>query len=341
MNSSKRLSTLIFVGFCLVILILFGNTAIEGAKNGINICLQTVIPSLFPFLFLSSILTGSLSATGHQRSSVVCRLYSIPKGSQGILLTGLLGGYPVGAKCVGDAVSQSKLSPADAERMIVFCNAIGPSFLFGMIGSIFTQNWVPWCLWCIHLLSGIYVARLSGTSDLSVVQIVTSHTQSIPQQLKQAIRVMSEICSWVILMRIVITVLRQLCLYHLPAFSLVLITGILEISNGCIALTEVGNIGLRFILSAVFLNFGGLCVALQTLSVSGGIKQRYYLPGKILQALFGFVVAYIVQRFAFPHGDQIHLPLAFHVILIFVASLYIYSRVRMKKRCGILDRIGV
>ena len=34
-------------------LILDGRTAIEGARQGIGLCLRTVIPSLFPFFVLS------------------------------------------------------------------------------------------------------------------------------------------------------------------------------------------------------------------------------------------------------------------------------------------------
>ena len=42
------------------ILILDSRTALIGAQEGIVLCLQTVIPSLFPFFMLSNLLTGSL-----------------------------------------------------------------------------------------------------------------------------------------------------------------------------------------------------------------------------------------------------------------------------------------
>lgn len=341
MNSGKRLLTLILVTLGLAVLILDGTTAMEGARSGLEVCLQTVLPSLFPFLFLSSILTEALSTVNHKRHSVISQLYGIPKGTEGILVTGLLGGYPVGAKCVREAVAQSQLSSVEAERMLVFCNATGPAFLFGITSNIFEQQWIPWCLWGIHLLSGLYIARLSKSTTQSVVLEISTVHRSVPQQLRQALRVMGEICGWVVLMRTVITVAQRLFLWRLPESLVLLVTGALEISNGCIALAEVRNIGLRFVLCSIFLNFGGLCVAMQTHSVSAGIKQRRYLHGKCLQALAGFTMAYTVQRLAFPPAEQLRLPLIFHFVLVIVAILSIHSRLCTKKSYGIFEDVGV
>ena len=35
--------------FCLLILILNVDTAVKGAQEGLELCIQTIIPSLFPF----------------------------------------------------------------------------------------------------------------------------------------------------------------------------------------------------------------------------------------------------------------------------------------------------
>ena len=48
-------------------LILDGRTAIDGARQGIELCLRTVIPSLFPFFVLSILLTSSLLGMANLR----------------------------------------------------------------------------------------------------------------------------------------------------------------------------------------------------------------------------------------------------------------------------------
>lgn len=330
MKSHKELSTLFPAAVGIALLILDGNTAINGARLGLELCLQTVLPALFPFLFLSSMLTSSLSAANHKRTRIFCRLYGIPLGSEGILLTGLLGGYPVGAKCIGEAVAEGRLSNEDGERMLIYCNAAGPAFLFGIAGRIFSQRWVPCCLWGIHLLSGLYTARLLRKKSIGMIKPASIIRPSVTVQLRRSIRVMGEICGWIILMRTVITVAQKWCLWYLPEPLQILLTGFLELSNGCISLTQIENTGLRFLFCSVFLGFGGLCVALQTGSAASVVKQRLYLPGKCLQAMMSFIVAYLLQYLIFDIDQRVSLPWLFCLILLIMVAISIYLRSKTK-----------
>ena len=45
----------------MLLLILDSKTAVTGAWDGIELCLRTVIPSLFPFFIISAALTSSLA----------------------------------------------------------------------------------------------------------------------------------------------------------------------------------------------------------------------------------------------------------------------------------------
>lgn len=331
MKITNKLKTIIPTAFGLALLILDGRTAIEGAKSGLQVCLYTVLPSLFPFIFLSSVLTTSLLSGDFKGSRILCRLYAIPQGTEGILLTGLIGGYPVGARCIGETVRQGQLFPADAERMLVFCNAAGPAFMFGILSSIFPQRWIPWCLWGIHLLSSLCMARLLPCATRRFTPNTSASSSSITQRLHQSVYVMGDICGWIILMRTGITFAQKWCLRYLPKPLEVLITGILELTNGCVSLSAVDHTGLRFLICSVLLGFGGLCVALQTSSVASDVRQRKYLPGKCIQALFSFIFAYIVQYFAFAKEQKVYLPWPFLSALTVLMGIIIYSRIKLKK----------
>ena len=56
----KQTALCIAASAALLVLILDGNTAIAGIREGIQICIQTLIPSLFPFFICSGLLTGNL-----------------------------------------------------------------------------------------------------------------------------------------------------------------------------------------------------------------------------------------------------------------------------------------
>ena len=341
MRSNKKIRQLIPAAFGLIVLILDSRTAIEGAQAGLETCLKTVLPSLFPFLFLSSLLTSSLLSANLKHSRFICRLYRIPSGSEVILLTGLLGGYPVGAKCIAEAVANGQLSHDDGKRMLIFCNAAGPAFLFGITGSIFPQRWVPWCLWALHIFSGFCIARLLPSSPGSFISSQPKPNIRITQRLRQSVQLMSEISGWIILMRIVIAFADKWLFGYLPTPFQLLATGLLELSNGCIALSKITNTGFRFILCSVFLGFGGLCVALQTGSAANIISQRMYLPGKLIQALISFLSAYIVQYIFWGAEEKVKLPWLFLSLLIIFTCIFIYYRFLIKKSCGILEHVGV
>lgn len=341
MKAGSRLKTLIPTVFGFVILILDSKTALAGAMGGLDICLRAVIPSLFPFIFLSSVLTSSILSAPLGSSSAVCRLFRLPMGGGRILLIGLLGGYPVGARCIGEAVAKGKLSQKDGKRMLVFCNAAGPAFIFGITGCLFSQRWVPWCLWGIQVFSAFCMARLLPFPQESSLSENKTAGFSLTQNLSQSLRVMAEICGWIILMRVIIAMLQKWILWLLPQECQILLTGLLELANGCIALQAVTNSGLRFILCSVFLGFGGLCVALQTASAAAGVNQNGYLPGKLQQGLICFLTSYSMQHFIFEKHERASIPWLLLVASLILLGIFNIFTIKLKKSSGKKERIGV
>lgn len=275
----------------MLILILDGKTALEGAQAGIDLCLKTVIPSLFPFFVLSILLTSSFAGTSLPILRPLGRLFGIPKGAESILISGFLGGYPVGAQCIAAAYHSGQLRKQDAQRMLAFCNNAGPAFLFGMVSSMFPQKWMAWALWGIHIISAFFAALVIPGSHSNILQKSETAGVSLTEALHSAIQVMAAVCGWVVLFRVVIVFLKRWILWLLPADVQVAVTGLLELSNGCCALGSVTDVSLRFLICSGMLAFGGLCVTMQTLSVTTGLSLRYYFLGKILQTVFSLLLS--------------------------------------------------
>ena len=296
----------------LLILILDGKTALSGASQGIELCIRTVIPSLFPFFFLSGILTNSLSGSSCRILAPVRARCAVPRGVESILITGFLGGYPVGAKSIGDAYTKNDLHPQDAAHLLSFCSNAGPSFLFGMISGLFQESYVPFLLWAIHIISAILVSVIHPSGPCQEVPAPTSEKHlSISDILRATLAVMAVVCGWVILFRVLITFLNRWFLWALPEILRILITGFLELTNGCCELASVPQPGLRFVLCSVFLAFGGICVTMQTASVVSGVSMRHYLAGKLMQTLFSLLLSISVVL-------QIGVPVLLFLILFAV-----------------------
>ena len=73
--------------------------ASQGVRDGLTLCGQVVIPSLFPFLALSSFLvqSGLAQRAGHLLEPITKLLFRLPGAAGSAILMSLIGGYPVGA----------------------------------------------------------------------------------------------------------------------------------------------------------------------------------------------------------------------------------------------------
>lgn len=279
----------------MLVLILDSKTALRGAVHGVEICVKTIVPTLLPFFFFSILLTSTLNgcSTGFLRP--LGKLLKLPTGAESIYLIGILGGYPVGAQCVSQAVENGSLAPSDAERMIAFCNNCGPSFLFGIVGVFFPHAWMIWLLWLIQILSSMIVGML-----IPAAHSLPSKSHCVPisavAALKRSLWILAQVCGWVILFRMGITFLDHWFGFYLNSNAKTALWGLLELANGCLSLASISDIGHRFILCSAILAAGGLCVTMQTFGVlSSKIRKRNYIPGKILQMSVSVILAYILS----------------------------------------------
>lgn len=308
MNRKKDLATAFLSGTAMLVFILDTPTALSGAAEGINLCLATIIPSLFPFFVLSSLLTASLSSFRFRLLRPLGILCRLPEGSESLFVLGLLGGYPTGARNIAQKYEDGELSHKDAKRLMGFCSNAGPAFVFGVASSAFPEPKYAWILWGIHItaavLTGILLSgRSQGRGNLSKGKPLT-----LPQALQTGLRNIAAVCGWIILFRILIGFLTNWFMGNLPVSAQSALCGLLELSIGCCTLNRIENLGLKFVICAAVLGFGGLCVLMQTVSVSGKLGLGAYIPGKLLHGALSFQLAYQVQHFLLNEDQRLTLP---------------------------------
>lgn len=311
----------------ILILILDGKTALSGAAEGIDLCLRTVIPALFPFICISSVFLSSATALSW-KGTVLSTVFRYPTGAGYLALPCILGGYPVGAQSVCKAYQEGCLKKDEAQRLLAFSNNAGPSFVFGVVGQMFPKPWFPWALWGIHIAGALVAAHCVSNVDTA------QHSDRQPEQsngnlMVGAVRTMGVICGWVILFRVLIAFQNRWFLWFLPESARIALIGLLELSNGCCELPKIPDIRVRFILCSAMLAAGGLCVTAQTASVTKGLSLRCYFPGKIIQVLVSLLISYSIMY-------QTVLPIVFLLFLLLLISIR-----AGKKRSGNRSLSGV
>lgn len=317
----------------ILILILDSKTALAGAQDGIDLCIRSVVPSIFPFLVLSGILTSTLTGCDMKTFRPLARLIRIPTGSESLFLTGIVGGYPIGAQAVQQAWSNGQLNKKDARRMLAFCSNAGPSFLFGILGTQFSGIHYLWILWAIHILSAVAVGIILPNKNYSEPTLAKSSNCTFPESLKKSVHTMAIICGWVIFFRVILAFFDRWILWILPIPAQVSVHGFLELANGCCSLDLITSESLRFVIASGMLAFGGICVYLQTVSVTGSLGTGQYLLGKCLQTIISLLLSMLVQYWLFPSSAriQLHLPM---LAMVGILSIVIVGIHRNRKNRG-------
>ncbi len=312
MSIGRRLLSLLLPACGLAALILDSKTALHGAMEGIELCIQSVIPSLFPFFILSILLTNAVLNSGRQRPN---EHGVLPQPFNALFLAGLLGGYPTGAQSVAEAYRSGNLSKDTAHRMLGFCSNAGPAFIFGITSQLFTKPYIPWIIWLIHILSAVIVAVLIPVHHDADLAKASGYKITLQQAFSKSLHAIASVCGWIILFRVLISFCDKWFLWLFPQEVSLLITGVLELTNGIFQLQNLESEGVRFIYCSVLLAFGGICVVLQTASVTAGLGLGWYFPGKLTQSAISGILSVIAATWIYC------LPLHTIVLPIFVGAI--------------------
>lgn len=266
--------------------------AAAAVQDGLRLCVGTVIPSLFPFFVVISLLLQLGLADGLQGlcAPVMGPLFHMRGVCVLPLLAGLLGGYPSGAKTAAELYRQGQLSRQEAELLLGFCDNCGPAFLLGyagagVLGSQRAGLWLSGIHIAAALLAGMILCRVQRDrgpgllrNNLPVKPV--SLPQALTGSVSGAAASMMNICAFVVLFR----ALAALMPARIPGALL----GTLEMVTGMAAL-EPGQAG--FIAAAAIAGWGGLSVHCQAMSVAEGLHFRWHWVGKALQAAVSAALA--------------------------------------------------
>lgn len=151
--------------FILFALLVWAVPVSESVKNGIDICLHTLIPSLFVFMCISSFFmkTDLLRFILYPFSLLCSKLFKTDVSLGPLLFMSLVGGYPIGAKLISELVTQGKLKRKDADRLLCFCVNAGPAFLIGAVAlPIFRSQTLGLVLFVCNLISFFIIGILTG-----------------------------------------------------------------------------------------------------------------------------------------------------------------------------------
>lgn len=281
------------------------HAAVYAARDAVLLCLNVVVPSLFPFLICSQIFIrgGAADLLGRWLSGLMRPLFGVPGGGALAVVLGIVSGYPVGAACIAALYQNGSCTKTEAERLLAFCNNSGPLFILGAVGvGMLESERLGVLLYTVHLLAalltgllfrnlggGKYPAAAAALPPPNGARRGADVLGEVAAAVTDAVRSIAKICGFVILFA---TVAAALPRGGITPF----VYGLLEITGGIRAIIASGAVPGALLLAVVsfFLALSGVSVLLQTAAIvlPAGLSLRTYLLGKVTQAAIAFLLTY-------------------------------------------------
>ena len=103
----------------LVGLMAWPEEVISCGKDGLALCGNVILPSLFPFFVVSSLIVGLGLAEypGRLVEKIMRPLFRVNGNCASALVLGLIGGYPVGARTAAELYKNGQCSRSEAEQL--------------------------------------------------------------------------------------------------------------------------------------------------------------------------------------------------------------------------------
>ena len=272
-------------------------------QEALRLCARSVIPSLFPFMVVTSVLLslgfGELAAPW--LAGLMEPLFRVPGAGSAALLLGLVGGYPIGAQTAAELYRDGLVSREEAERILAFCNNSNPVFLIsvlgaGVFGSVRAGVWI----WLIHVFSALLTglafrgtgagARPSRTADRPVFRAM-GLIPAFVGAVRSSVSGMLSVCGFV-------------AFFYVLAHPLAALGG--RLGPCLVGITELFSVTplltpdrFGFILAAGAAGWGGISVLCQTLAVleGSGLRLRNCLLGKAVQGLLSLLLAALLAGY--------------------------------------------
>lgn len=295
-------------------LIFDGKEVASAAYRGVQLCLTVLIPSLFAFTVMSSLLvsSGIYKAIGVPLSPIARYVFRMHPEEFAVFLISQAAGYPVGAALISEMYQYGRITKQRASELLKFCIAPGPSFVLATAAVVKPElPRIYIAVFLSVLISNLIIAIICAIGkpvpqkDAGKLKITLSPKQFTDSVSKGAAS-MTVICSMVIFFCAVIAAIGKTGVFSALSLAIgkaagvstdivyPIIRSIMEISNTTLL---CGSDTFAVPVLAALLSFGGICVHLQIKAVCDDIP----IFGSLMWRLPAAALAYFICRLLMPY----------------------------------------
>lgn len=277
------------------ILLRFPEKAGRGVSEGINLCIYTLIPSLFPFTVLANfcVESGLTERKNKLLGKITRLLFKLPSECASVIFFSLVGGLPVGAKMTQSIYEKGIITKKQGQRLLLFCMNPGPAFAVSYVGyKLLGSKEMGMIIYLSVILSSLLLGFLTRfifedecEPSYSVRVKESNFSSAFYTATVKGAKTLFEVCAWVILFSCINSLTEY---FGLSDGTLLFVKSISEMTQGCKIASE--SLGIPAI--AGIIAFGGICAHFQVSSALIKLKlpYKYFLCARIIASSFAVII---------------------------------------------------
>ncbi len=295
-----------FAIFLLAFMLLrFPSYSADGVKKGISLCLESLVPSLYPFMIVTDIFISSKAA--EIRSVTVGRLckflFRLPASAMPVILLSFIGGLPVGAKMSAELYERGLISKEQCARMLCFCINPGPAFVISAVGVSMLGSQSAGLIIYISLVLSSFIIGVASRFFVSpdenlfiAEKSICNESQTgnmIEKSVIRSSKAVLAVCSWVVAFSCLGELISVFALGEGMKSFLLCIS---EMTRGCF--TAAGRYPVPIV--AAVIGFSGICGHFQIMGEMKKcfLKYKTFLVCRIINSgLSAVICGFLLKLF--------------------------------------------
>ena len=319
-NTFKDLCLSMLVFGVMLVIIFNPSLFSSGTIDGVKLFFFSVFPGLFPFMFLTKILTniGFALKVSKKFEPVSRKIFGTCGVSFYAFFMSILSGYPIGAQIIGDLYSKNLITKNEARKMTLFCTTSGPVFVIGAVGVGMLHSFkLGAIIYISHIVSSFLIGVGFNFISKKDSEIASSFCYNKPHENNIFSKCLSESINSILLVGGYITIFYLLSelLITLGIFDALtnllfpiasklgfskieaqgILFGIVEITRGAKQLSNVFVIKLLPIISGL-VSLSGISIIMQSMAFlkETKIKMHNFIFGKIVHSILSCFLCQIL-----------------------------------------------
>lgn len=323
-NSRLNIFITILCSLLIIKIILNPKMCIGAALGGAKLFVNSVFPSLFPFLVIINVMMefGGIEIYSKIFGKILCKPLNLPSNCSFPLLVSFICGYPLGAKYSCELYANNSISLNTCERLLNIASNAGPLFIIGGVGaSMLNNHYLGYLLLISNYISCLIMALLLKRKSSNVSAINNNFSRKafpvdnigsvLKRSIENSVFTSLSIGGFIVLFSVLTVLLKNdvifsrimLCISNILHIPLNLtngfIVGIMEMTNGCASLASIKiDMIYKLALLSFIISFGGISITSQVYSFTYkyNISMKKYTKRKFIQGFISSIITIFMYK---------------------------------------------